>query len=96
MAEAARKVRGKQVSEFPSRRELGYDFSPVADGKVYLLRKGQDFDVRVESMRTSVYKWAKRNGKRVATAVAFDRPPGDRKRAKVGLYVQFTDRRRRP
>ena len=45
-----RRVSGRRVDDFPPRRRTVWDFSGVADGQVYLLRKGRDFDVEVESL----------------------------------------------
>jgi hypothetical protein len=39
-----RRVRGTRVDDFPPRSRTLWDFGQVADGHVYLLRRGQDFD----------------------------------------------------
>jgi hypothetical protein len=48
------------------------DFSRVADGKVYLLRKGHDFDVLVESLAIAARRWAREHGYRLTTRSEFD------------------------
>ena len=89
-----RRVSGRRVDDFPPRR-TSWDFSRVADGQVYLLREGRDFDVEVESLAIAARRWARVHGYRLTTRSEFDeRHEG---RPKVGLYVRFerTGARRR-
>jgi hypothetical protein len=82
-----RRVHGRRVDDFPPLRRTRWDFSRVADGQVYLLRKGRDFDVEVESLAIAARRWARVHGYRLTTRSEFDeRQQG---RPKVGLYVQF-------
>jgi hypothetical protein len=82
-----RRIRGRRVDDFPPRRRTRWDFSRVADGQVYLLRKGRDFDVEVESLAIAARRWAREHGYRLTTRSEFDeRQEG---RPKVGLYVRF-------
>jgi hypothetical protein len=57
---------------------------------VYLLRKGRDFDVEVDSLAIAARRWAREHGYRLTTRSEFD----DRRegRPKVGLYVRFERR----
>ncbi|MGE5636735.1 MAG: hypothetical protein ACM3UV_07340 [Nocardioidaceae bacterium] len=88
-----RVLKGEQVEQLPRRRRApAWDFSQVADGKPYLLRRGRDFDVKVDTIRVAAKQWAREQGLEVATRSEFDAPPGQR-RKKVGLYVQFGPRR---
>jgi hypothetical protein len=82
-----RRVSGRRVDDFPPRRRTRWDFSRVADGQVYLLRKGRDFDVEVESLVIAARRWAREHGYRLTTRSEFD----DRRenRPKVGVYVRF-------
>jgi hypothetical protein len=82
-----RRVSGKRVDDFPPRRRTRWDFSRVADGQVYLLRKGRDFDVEVDSLAIAARRWAREHGYRLSTRSEFDeRQEG---RPKLGLYVRF-------
>jgi hypothetical protein len=86
-----RRGSGKRVDDFRSRRPTRWDFSRVADGHVYLLRKRRDFDVEVESLVIAARRWAREHGYKLTTRSEFDeRQEG---RSKVGLYVRF-DRER--
>ena len=90
-----RRVSGRMVDDFPPRRRTRWDFSRVADGQVYLLRKGRDFNVEVESLAIAARRWAREHGSTLTTRSEFDeRQEG---RPKVGLYVRFEkkDARRR-
>lgn len=88
----ARAVSGEQVDEFPTRRRgLAWDFSRVADGRVYLLRRGRDFDVQVESLRHAARKWATERGMKVETRSQFTDHDETGGRERVGLYVRFVD-----
>jgi hypothetical protein len=81
-------VTGTPVEEFPRpTRGPAWDFGRVADGKPYLLRKGKDFDVQVETIRAAAKKWAREHEMEVATLVQYE-GEGER-REKTGLYVQF-------
>jgi hypothetical protein len=60
-----RRVSGKRVDDFPPRRRTRWDFSRVADGRVYLLRKGRD--VEVESLATAPRRWAHEHGYELTT-----------------------------
>lgn len=57
---------------------------------MYLLRKGRDFDVEVDSLAIAARRWAREHGYRLTTRSEFD----DRRegRPKVGLYVRFERR----
>ena len=91
----ARAVRGERVEGFPRRRRgPAWDFSDVADGEVYLLRRGRDFDVQVESLRHAARSWARERGMRVETRSEFA-DHGEDGRERVGLYVRFVRPRRR-
>ena len=82
-----RRVSGKRVDDFPPRRRTRWDFSRVADSQVYLLRKGRDFDVQVESPVIAARRWAREHGYRLTTRSEFDeRRKG---RPTVRLYVRF-------
>jgi uncharacterized protein with GYD domain len=82
-----RRVSGRRVDDFPPLRRTRWDFSRVVDGRVYLLRKGRDFEVEVESLVIAARRWARVHGYRLTTRSEFD----ERKRGRpqVGLYVQF-------
>jgi hypothetical protein len=82
-----RRVGGRRVDDFPPRRRTRWDFSRVADGQVYLLRKGRDFDVEVESLVIAARRWAREHGYRLTTRSEFDDRREDR--PKVGVYVRF-------
>ena len=82
-----RRVSGKRVDDFPPRQRGRWDFSQVADGHVYLLRKARDFDVAVDSLAIAARRWAREHGYKLTTRSEFDeRQEG---RPKVGLYVRF-------
>lgn len=90
----ARAVTGERVGGFPTRRRgPSWDFSAVADGEVYLLRRGRDFDVQVESLRHAARKWAAERGMRVETRSEFAEHEDARER--VGLYLRFVQQARR-
>ena len=97
MAGAHRMLKGKRVDALPGHRETAlWDFTEIEDGHPYLLRRGRDFDVGVETIRRAATAWARKRGLTVTTRVQFDGPPGGTDRKKVGLYVQFAgDRERR-
>jgi hypothetical protein len=82
-----RRVSGRRVDDFPPRGRTRWDFSRVADGQVYLLRKGRDFDVEVESLVIAARRWAREHGYRLTTRSEFDDRSEDR--PKVGVYVRF-------
>jgi hypothetical protein len=82
-----RRVSGRRVDDFPPQRRTRWDFSRVADGQVYLLRKGRDFDVEVESLVIAARRWAREHGYRFTTRSEFDDRREDR--PKVGVYVRF-------
>ena len=55
----------RRGDELPKqRRPLTYDYSFLADEKVWLLVRGEDFPetLRIESVQKRVRTWAKRNG----------------------------------
>jgi hypothetical protein len=54
-----------------------WDFSRVADGQVYLLRKGRDFDVEVGSLAIAASRWAHEHGYRLV-------PPDEDRAGLVG------------
>jgi hypothetical protein len=87
-----RRVSGRRVDDFPPRGRTRSDFSRVADGQVYLLRKGRDFEVEVESLVIAARRWAREHGYRLTTRSEFDDRSEDR--PKVGVYVRFESRRR--
>lgn len=58
----------KDLNDFRStaRAEEKYPWLvKLIDGKVYELKKGQDFKTATESMRSSIKAWAERNNKNV-------------------------------
>lgn len=81
-----RQISGSRVDDFPPRGAL-WDFGEVADGDVYLLRKGRDFDVEVASLAAAARRWARTRGYRLTTRSEFDEQHAER--PKVGLYVRF-------
>ncbi len=90
--EVAAKVRGTPVEGFPRRTRRGrWDFSEVADGTVYLLQRGEHFDVQVDAVAAAARRWARAHGLRLVTASQFDEQTPER--VKVGLYLQFERRR---
>ena len=92
MTTARRVLKGKRVEALPRRRQVAaWDFSEIDDGHAYLLRRGRDFDVGVETIRRAANAWARERGLKVSTRVQFDGPAGAPDRKRVGLYVQFTD-----
>jgi len=86
-----RQVTGTRVESFPDRRRVRWDFSKVADGHVYLLRKGRDFDIEVDSLAAAARRWAREYGHTLTTRSEFDEHGADRR--KVGLYVRFEQRK---
>ncbi len=86
MAEA-RRLEGTRVEGFPPPRRSRWDFSALADGEAYLLRRGRDFDVAVESLAAAARRWARQHGYAVTTRSQFDEESEER--PKVGLYVRF-------
>jgi hypothetical protein len=80
-----RRVSGRRVNDFPPHGTRW--FSRVADGLVYLLRKGRDFDIEVESLAIAARRWAREYGYRLTTRSEFDELQEGR--PKVGLYVRF-------
>jgi hypothetical protein len=88
-----RRVSGRRVDGFPPERRARWDFSRVADEQVYLLRKGRDFDVEVDSLAIAARRWAREYGYKLTTRSELDeRQEG---RPKVGLYARF-ERKRGP
>ncbi len=88
--EVAAKVRGTPVEGFPRRTRRGrWDFSDIADGTVYLLRRGEHFDVQVDAVAAAARRWAKAHGLRLVTASLFDEQSPARD--KIGLYLRFQD-----
>jgi len=85
-----RQLSGKPVEDFPPRERGRWDFSKVADGRVYELRRGRDFDVTVDSLAVAARRWARKRGYRLTTRSAFDED--ERGRPKVALYVRFEQR----
>ena len=51
------------------------------------VRKGQDFDVEVDSLAIAARRWAREHGYRLTTRSEFDE--GQEGRPKVGVYVRF-------
>ncbi len=86
-----RQLSGKPVEDFPPRERGRWDFSKVADGRVYELRRGRDFDVTVDSLAVAARRWARKHGYRLTTRSAFDED--QRGRPKVALYVRFERQR---
>jgi hypothetical protein len=83
-----RRVTGRPAEGFPpARGRTRWDFSAVADGHVYLLRKGEDFDVEVESLAVAARRWAREHDYTLATRSEFDED--DPQRPKVALYLRF-------
>jgi hypothetical protein len=89
-----RRVSGRRVDDFPPRRRTRWDFSRVADGQVYLLRKGRDSDVKVDSLAIAARRWAREHGYTLTTRSGFDDRQEDR--PKVGLYMRFERKEARP
>ena len=83
------RVTGRPAEGFPPRRTQ-WDFSEVADGDVYLLRRGEDFDITVAAMAAAARRWARQHGYDVQTRSEFDEQRPER--PKVGLYVRFRRR----
>jgi len=90
---SGRQLSGKPVEDFPPRERGRWDFSKVADGRVYELRRGRDFDVAVDSLAVAARRWARRHGYRLTTRSACDED--QRGRPKVALYVRFERQRQR-
>jgi hypothetical protein len=67
-----RRISGRRADAFPPRRRTRWDFGRVADGQVYLLRKGRDFDVEVASLAIAARRWAREHGCRLTTRSEFD------------------------
>jgi hypothetical protein len=87
-----RRVSGRAGGRLSPRRRTRCDFSRVADGQVYLLRRGRD--VQVESLVIAARRWAREHGYRLTTRSEFDeRQEG---RPKVGVYVRFERKGARP
>jgi len=84
-----RRVTGRPAEGFPSRRTQ-WDFSAVADGQVYLLRRGEDFEITVEAIAAAARRWARQHGYTLTTRSEFDEHHPQR--PKVGLYVRFERR----
>lgn len=85
-----KRVTGTRVDSFPPRRRARWDFSPIADGHVYLLCRGRHFDIQVDSLAAALRRWARENGYQATTRTKLsDEPNG----AKVGLYVRLDSRR---
>jgi hypothetical protein len=74
-----RRVGGKRAEDFPPRRRRRWDFSRVADGRVYLLHQGRDFDVQEESLVIAARRWAREHGYRLTTRAG---PPAQRRDAR--------------
>lgn len=89
-----KQISGRAVADFPPRSRTRWDFSAVADGHVYLLRRGQDFDIEVVSLAVAARNWARENDYRLTTRSEFDEEHPNRPR--VGLYVRFTRQQRLP
>jgi hypothetical protein len=83
------RVTGQPAEGFPTRRTQ-WDFSAVADGRVYLLRQGEDFAITVDAMAAAARRWARGHDYTVSTRSEFaeDHP----ERPKIGLYVRFERR----
>jgi hypothetical protein len=89
-------VRSTGKREIPRSRRSRYDsLLDVVDQDVQLLVAGEDFDVDlpVESLRHSLYSWAKSRGVRVETDMCWRDPdsgdPG-RDGRPFGLYVKVS------
>jgi hypothetical protein len=80
-----RRVSGKRVDDFPRGGRRAGTSAGWPTG-TYLLRKGRDFDVEVESLVIAARRWAREHGYKLTTRCEFDeRQEG---RSKVGLYVR--------
>ena len=84
-----RHVTGSPVDDFRRRRRTSWDFSDVADGRVFLLLRGKDFEVQVESIAAAARRWAREHNYKLKTQTEFDES------RKVGLRVQFERQTRR-
>lgn len=70
-----------KVDTFPAARGLAaYPWEDWEDGSIWQIRHGEDFDIPVEGMSSSLYQRAKRVCKRVKVAVRDDT-----------ITFQFTD-----
>ncbi len=85
-----RRVSGEAVEHFPSRARTQWDFGAVADGRVYLLRRGTDFEIEVASLAAAARHWAREHGYQLQTRSQFDEDHPERPR--VGIYVRFEPR----
>ncbi|MDQ6806150.1 MAG: hypothetical protein M3065_14595 [Actinomycetota bacterium] len=83
----SRQIRGTRVERFPPLRRSRWDFNAVADGNAYLLRRGEDFEIRVDSLAAAARRWAREHGYELTTRSEFDEDASER--PKVGLYVRF-------
>lgn len=57
----------KQLDRFPGGGS--YDWDQWLDGGIWLLTKGEDFEIDIESMRAAASRAAKQAGKKVRTRV---------------------------
>ncbi len=63
----------RQLDEFPKAKRRGkYAWDEWLDGRVWLLRKGEDYTTTTPSMRASAAKAARGAGKRLRTRVTTD------------------------
>jgi hypothetical protein len=60
----------EQLKTFPGGPR--YDWDRWLNGKPWLLRKGEDYEIDTESMRAAASRAAKERGKKVRTHVATD------------------------
>lgn len=70
----------KVVQNFLFRGGIDIDFSQWADGQIWLLTKGEDFDCEPKQAVSKARNWAKANDKTVQTSIGAD---------KSTVYVQF-------
>lgn len=75
------------IEEFPGQDRGRMDFSEWCDGRIWELRKGDDFDIDPEAMRQRAINWAKQENCAVRTNVSRDRSiEGD---PKMFVTLQF-------
>jgi hypothetical protein len=70
------------VTAFPNggRRSNKYPYDEWLDGQIWLLVRGEDYDISPEGMRASIHNHAKREGIKVKTRISDE-----------GLFVQLVE-----
>lgn len=63
----------RKVKDMPARNAKDrYNYADWFDGNIWELTKGEDFDITVEGMRSSLHNAARRKGVMVTTRVRDD------------------------